>query len=57
MDNEMKMKMKVILCSKIMLLSAHARAWELLIKFEAFRTGAPSLTVATSINITIYNYI
>ena len=53
----MKMKMKVILCSKIMLLSAHARAWELLIKFEAFRTGAPSLTVATSINITIYNYI
>jgi len=23
----------VILCSKIMLLSAHARAWELLIKF------------------------
>jgi len=33
MDNEVKMI--VILCSKIKLLSAHARAWELLIKFEA----------------------
>ena len=31
----------VILCSKIMLLSAHARAWELLLTLEAIRTGAP----------------
>jgi len=29
MDNEVKMKMIVILCSKIMILGAHA--WELLI--------------------------
>jgi len=42
MDNEVKMIMIVILCSKIMLLSAHVRAWELLIQFEATRTGAPA---------------
>ena len=51
------MKMIVILCSKVMLLSVHVGAWELLIKFEATRTGAPPppLTVATSINNNIIN--
>ena len=56
MGNEAKMI--VILCSEIMLLSAHARHWELLIKFEATRTGAPHrLTVATSINNNKYKYV
>ena len=39
---DIEVNMIVILCSKIMLLSAHARAWELLIKFEATRTGPPA---------------
>ena len=55
MGNEVKMI--VILVLKIMLLSAHARSWELLIKFEATRTGAPPLTVATSTNNNKYMYI
>jgi len=57
MDDEVNMKMIVILCPKIMLLSANARAWELLIKFEATITGAPCLLLLhrlTIINICIY---
>jgi len=43
--------------SKIMLLSAHARAWELLLTLEAIRTGAPCLLLLhrlTIINTCIY---
>jgi len=51
MDDEVKMKMIVILCPKIMLLSANARAWELLIKFEATITGAPCLLLLHRLTI------
>ena len=61
MDNEVKMILRVIICSKILLLSARARALELLITFEATRTAPPppthTLTVATSINNNKYMYI
>ena len=57
MDNEVKMKMIVIHRSKIMLLIAPARAWELLITVEATRTGTPCLLLLhrlTIINTCIY---
>ena len=49
------MKMIVILCSKVMLLSVHVGAWELLIKFEATRTGAPPHHLLLLHRLTIIN--